>query len=88
MRIKIIGLNFKCCWVVRVSGLHTHLSRYSVNDKIHKMHNVSSIQSYHIWPPYMLDQSQINKYMTGFQMAFIDIEQIKEQMANKIIIHK
>ena len=24
----------------------------------------------------------MNEYMTGFQMAFIDIEQIKEQMAS------
>ena len=26
-------------------------------------------------------QSHLNKYMTGFQMAFIDIEHIKEQMS-------
>ena len=27
-------------------------------------------------------QSQVNKYITGFNMAFIIIEQIKEQMSS------
>ena len=37
MRIKIIGLSCKCCWMLRVSGLHSNVSRYSVNVKIYKM---------------------------------------------------
>ena len=36
----------------------------------------------HIHDVHAQYQSQINKYMTGFQKTFIDIEQIKEQMAS------
>ena len=40
MCIKIIGLNFKCCWILKVSGLHSNLRRYYVNEKIYKMRTV------------------------------------------------